>query len=217
MATKKDARTGKKPKGISKEGLIVILVVAAIIGLFFAAYYLFGALNKVEYRGLVFTKDKIGEIPIYRYTYHYTADGQNYNYNFYVRTNPEKNTVPVEGEIEFPEKRTAYVGINSTGLSQCNQSNIAIGGFTSFLVNNQIKVKVGTLDLEESKTNNYTLVNCVSYPNNPVVLLYAGETTKIYSQDNLCYRIEVANCEILEALEKFEISALADAKARGQQ
>jgi len=45
------------------------------------------------------------------------------------------------------------------------------------------------------------------------VMVAAGDETKIEKSGN-CYDIRVANCEILQALEKFEVQALVDAKNR---
>jgi hypothetical protein len=205
----------KNNKEIMK--ILGVLVILALV--FFGSYYIFKGLGQVKYKNLVFTNEMIGEIPIYRYTYNFNDNnGDIINYNFYVRTNPKKNNVPIEADIEYPKMgNTVYLSINAEGIGQCKESRIAIAGLASFLVSNQFKVESGTSDkweytysnlIENSSTKYLT---CETNPKDMVISISQGNESKIYREGN-CYRIEINNCEILPAIEKFEIESISQAK-----
>ena len=95
---KGEAKAASNQEPIITRELKMIIVVVVILALvFLASYYLFSGIGKVEYQGIIFTKSSIGEIPIYRYTYHFKDPrGEDIiNYNFYVRNNPAKNNIPI--------------------------------------------------------------------------------------------------------------------------
>src|SRR3989344_5385999 len=184
---------------VGRSTYITLAVLLVLIVIFIVSYNFFSGLNKVKYENLVFFKEKFGEINLYRYTYHFPDNnGKIITYNFYVRTNPAKNNIPVSGSIEFPKGKFVYLAINSTGLTQCPTSRIAIAGLSAFITNNQFKLITGTPDKAEAERDNLTYVSCDIHENNAVINLFAGEETNIYKKD-FCYNIEIGNCEILEA------------------
>jgi hypothetical protein len=210
--TKKAEKETHIDKGIKRYlPLIISLAVLAII--FLALYYFFQGMGKVEYKGLTFIKQKFGSILVYTYTYLVKSpDGKILQNTLYLRLDPSKNKVPVEGEIIYKEGVMTYISINATGLTKCNDSMISVANLVNFLSNNNIKVKGGTPDKQEAQNNNQTYVNCNNYPLNTVILLAAGDETKITKQDN-CYIVSANNCEILSAVEKFIVQSILDARA----
>ena len=81
------------------------------------------------------------------------------------------------------------------------------------MTNNQFTVKAGTLDENESKEMNLTYVSCDLTPNNVVINLKAGNESRITGK-GMCYTIEVADCKVLEAVEKFEVESIVQAKTK---
>lgn len=214
MAAKK-----KDTNKVSKEMLMVIGVIVILVAVFIIAYSIFNRMGKIEYRGLTFTEDTFGEIPIYRYTYNFESNGEIINYRFYVRNNPAENNVPIAGEIYFPPKKPVYVAINGSWISS-NQTQLAVLGLVQFLSNNQFNVQVGTPDADEANASNGTLpyITCEKYPNNIVIDIRDGWRTQIYKEGQSCHMVEIAKPEhVLLAVEKFEIQAIADAKAAGSK
>lgn len=189
-------------------GAIVLLLI------FWGSYEFFRMGSSVNYQGLEFVKEKMGAITFYRYTYHFTDDvGRKIVYSLRVRNDPSKNDVPVNGTINFNRGNTLYLGINSSGLSQCNDSMIAVAGaLAGFLRDNQFKVKIGTPNALEANLTNYTYVSCDTGLNNTVIIADLGSETRITQETQNCYRILATNCEILKAVEKFEVQAVVDAK-----
>lgn len=199
---------------ISKEVWMGLAVILALAVIFIASYYIFGSIGTVKYEGLTFTKENAGAFYVYHYYYHFVKDEQQYQYNLYLRTNPAKNNVSVSGgEIYFDYDKMNYISINSTGLTQCSDSSLAIAQLSSFLIDNQLDMKVGVSNMAEAKENNLTYISCGSQTDGPVISIQSAEKSSI-EIDGSCYKINVANCEILPAVEKFEVKSIIDAKNR---
>ncbi|MBI5803672.1 hypothetical protein HY450_00345 [Candidatus Pacearchaeota archaeon] len=190
-----------------------------LILIFLLAFSVFQSLNTFEYEGLSFTKEQLGEIPLYRYYYYINdpitgqATGEPHQINLYLRVDPRENIVPIEGEILFQRGKTSYISINSTGLEQCKYSQVAISSLTSFLTANGVQVKGAVPDEEKAQTGNFTYAICGNPVGDVVLLIESGDETKITKEDT-CYRIEVANCDIISAIEKFQVQSLIDGMER---
>jgi hypothetical protein len=207
----KKPKTQKKGKR-DKELYWVAGFMVGLILLFLVAHFIFKGFNNFEHEGLTFTKERFGEITVFHYYYHYEYNGQLFKYNLFLRIDPRKNDVPVEsGKILYPKGKIVYLSINGTGLEECPESSIAVASLSGFLTDNQINVKGALQDEEAAEENNVRYVTCESHPNNTVILLQSGNETKIES-DGSCHTINVANCEMLKAAEKFIVQSILDAK-----
>lgn len=211
-------------KKLEKETIWIVGIMIGLVVLFAVSFYFFESLKNFEYEGLSFTKEKFGDIPLYHY-YYFTdlgaitgsaVDvGKSKKIEVYLRNDPRENNVSYEGsDVEFYRRRFVYIGLNGTGLLECPYSTIAVASLSGFLAQNGFATRAGTV-LEEEANNETQLkyVTCEKYPEHPVIILQAGDETKIVRENN-CYTITAANCEILEAVEKFEVRALVDAKKR---
>jgi hypothetical protein len=180
---------------------------------FFVATAIFKQVNKVEYEGLTFTKEKVGNIPVYHYFYYFTSQGELIKYNLFLRNDPRENNVPVEGsEIIYEGGKFVYLTLNTTGIDKCEQSVIAVADLSKFITHNQFTVKSGTLIPEEA-SEDQDYITCENRPDRPVISIIEGEETKITIED-YCYTISVANCDIMKATEKFKLQSVLDAKKR---
>lgn len=208
---KKDKET-KIDKGIKRYlPLIIGLVVLAVV--FVALYYTFAGFGKVKYEGLTFVKQRFGSVEVYTYTYKVLLDsGKAVENALYLRTNPRENKIPVGGKISYPEGKTVLISINATGLLECEDTTIAVATLSSFLAANNLVVKGGTPDKNEAERNNQTYITCGKYPNNPVVLIRAGDKSGITQTAAYCYDIKVADCEIMPAVEKFIVQSILDSR-----
>lgn len=210
----KEEQEQKPKKSLDKQLFWIIGWMIFLIIIFLFAFSVFKENQKVDYQGMIFTKAKFGEIPVYHYYYLFKdSQGQLIKYNLYVRTDPRKNNVPVNGEINLIGDRPLFLGINNTGVIECSKSAVAVSDLLSFLLDNQLKVKAGTTDLNESIAKSETYVSCEKYPQNSVIILEKGDSTSINANGN-CYTITVSDCEIMDAVEKFKIQAVADARAK---
>lgn len=186
---------------------------AILAVLFIVLYYAFQGLGKVEYKGLSFTKEKFGEVLVYSYNYLVkTPSGKIVQRTLYIRGDPRYNNVSITGEIVYPIGKRVYISINGTGLTECEDSMISVASLSNFLANNNFDVRAGTPDESEARMKNQTYVTCDKFPGNVVISLGVGKETKITKSGKYCHNVEVADCRILAAVEKFMIQSLIDAK-----
>jgi hypothetical protein len=205
-------------KQTTNDTAFMIWTVVVLLLVFLGSYFMFKNIGTYEYEGLQFTKERFGQIPVYHYYYLYNdKTGQLVQNNIYLRNNPEKNKVPVDGKIVFPEGKFVYISINGSSMENCSQSGIALSSLASFMTNGGLKVKGATL---ENQTTNVTTIDnstipyitCSMKQTNPVIEIKPGVKTEIVNSD-LCYNIYFAKCEdILPATEKFIIQSIVDAK-----
>ncbi len=209
---KKDKETNID-KGIKRYlPLIIALVVLALV--FVALYYAFAGIGKVKYEGLVFMKQKYGSLEVYTYTYKtINEDGRVAENAIYLRTDPRENKIPVEGEIIYPEGKTVLISINATNLTECEDNAIAVATLSSFLVANGLVIKGGTPDKQEAEENDQNYITCGKYPANTVISIRAADKTEITRTGLLCYNVNVANCEIMPAVEKFILQSILDSRS----
>lgn len=214
----KDARSdsveeNKKESG--KELSWILWGIGILAVLFVVFYYVFQDWGTIKYEGLKFTFEKYGEkLYFYHYEYYFKGpDNQVYKNNVYLRHDPRKNKIPVEEEIIFNNIQPIYISINSQELKSCNDSVIAVATLSQFLANNFLNIKGATPNETEAKEKNITFANCTSHPEHNVIVLQSGENTKISKEEN-CYLIDINNCEIQQAVERFVVQALVDAKKR---
>lgn len=190
-------------------GFMIVLLIALL-----ATSSFIKGLNHFNYKSLSFTKERFGEIPVYHYYYYFEKGGQQYQYNLFLRIDPRKNNVSMEGVTEFPAGKTVFIGVNGTGITECPTASRDLGTLGAFFANNLIPIKPGTLDKNEANETNMTYIHCNPFIDNAVIQIFSGNETRIYKEFGNCYNIEISNCRILDAIEKFEVQAILDAKAR---
>ncbi len=210
------SKNSKMEKRVEKDLLKIIGFFAVLVAIFLAANYIFKSMSQIEYQGLVFTEQKYGEITFYNYYYYFEApDKELIKYNLYLRNDPRFNNASVgEGEVNFPIDKAVYITMDSSELKVCDKSVVSIATLTDFLSNNKLKVKAGTNDYNEYILYKTPYITCENTPNNPVISLQRENRTEIRIDGN-CYSIDVGDeCNMLEAIEKFEVKAILDARNR---
>ena len=201
----------KRERKVEKELLWIFLFVVFLIIVFVVASAVFKSFNNFDYKGLSFTKEKLGNLTFYHYYYYFVNNNQLTKYNLYLRNDPRTNNVPLEGDnIIFERRKDVYVSLNSTGLQECRFGTLAVASLISFLVDNQIDVKGANLDFWDAGRRRQDWETCETRPENIVISIFEGNETKINIDGN-CHEISVANCEILEATERYELESILDA------
>lgn len=195
----------------------VIWGALALILVFFISFFAFRGLGTIEYKGLTFTKESIGQnIEVYHYYYLYKdKNGQIVQNNIYLRENPENNKIPVEGDsIIYLPKKFTYVTINATAMEGCKNNAVALSELSAFLVNGGLQVRgavmVNDTNLTENNATRY--VTCKTDKYNSVIQINSGNESKV-EVNGLCSNINFATCEdMLPAVEKFIVESIVDAK-----
>jgi hypothetical protein len=181
-----------------KKTLITIMVVLGGLVLMFLFVYWFSNYAKTfTYEGVNFYVDKtdMKGVTLYKTSLPVTYNGSAATYNFYLRTDPRTmNDVAFEGNLTI----THNMVINSTNTLNCGGNGIIA---TANLVN--LYTLLGT---DVIRDDNAT---CDPVGQYTFVRIEEGNETKIEQFGPSCYKIEVSNCEILKATEKFMVETLS--------
>lgn len=199
---------------IEKEFYWLIGIILALVVVFLITLSILQGLKTFDYQGLSFTKVKYGDTYFYQYDYYVRDTSGNINrYYLNLQQDPRENNVPIEGEISFDIREFVYFSINETGLKQCSYGEAAVGALAGFLTGNHIQVRASVPDEAEAIARGVKYANCTHspIPDRPVIFLEASNETRI-TKENKCYRIQVNNCEVFPAVEKFMVQTLIDAR-----
>ncbi len=210
--------TRKKTKS-DKQLYVVIGAMLLLVAVFFASYYAFKSINTFKYEGLTFTKERFGEIPLFHHYYNFNSKGELFQYNLYLRNDPRKNAVPITGKavderIEFRQDNFVYLSVNPENLTQCEYSRVGISNLASFLADNQLSVKGAATNETLAEENNVRYATCSTHPDDVVIIIQTGNETKLIQDEDDCYIIQIANCEVLQAIEKFQLKTLLDSRKK---
>lgn len=211
---------GEHKRNKSSEIMWVLIVMGVLIVSILVVYFVIQSMKHFTCEGLDFSKIKYGKLDLYYYYHYFNKDGQTYMYNLYLRGDPRDNKVPVEGgEIAIYGGKRKYISVNYTGLSECPDLNIAVDEFVKLFTDNLIVVKAATPDMNEAQSKNMSYVNCETNTDDMIFQLEKGDKTRVFAENRgRCYKIQVAKCEdLLNAVEKFVVRAISDAKKAGSQ
>ncbi len=218
---KKKRIKGKKDfdKSRKKELYWIIGAILILAAVFFISYFAFNNFNNFQYNGLSFTRERFGDIPVFHHYYFFNYGGETYKYNLFLRKDPRKNAVPmtgraVENGVEFTLGNNVYVSVDPNGLVGCEYGAVGISQLSSFLADNQLKVEGASPIKEIADELNVSYATCNTNPLDTVVIIKGGDETSVDYVRNNCAIISIAQCQVLEAIEKFQVKAVLDARAR---
>ena len=214
----KELKKDKKDKR-GKELYWIFGFMIAIVVIFLISQSFFKGLRNFDYEGLNFQKVKVGDLSFYYY-YYFTektitgyASKELHRINLYLYNDPRKNNVPVAGQIVYPEKYSkVYMSTDTTELYKCKYFGVATTNLIFFLTGNQFDVEAATVVPSIAEEVGMSHITCENTPDDMVIEIKHGEETKIKRKSMSCYEITVKDCEVLEAVEKFMVQTLLDAK-----
>jgi hypothetical protein len=210
------SRTPTKPSSQEKKlagdllkigGFLLILVVIYVVA---SAY--FKSLATFTYKGLEFTKEKYGNLPVYRYYYYFkNTDGKVVQYNIYLLTDPRKNSVNLSGDpIEF-SKKAVYVSLDDS-YPMCPDNMAGALDLSTFLSDNQFTVIAGVTNRTLSRELDKQYVTCERKPDSEVIELRGSNETRIEIAGN-CHRIYIGlDCAVRPAIDAFKIETVIQAR-----
>ena len=206
-----------KEKLIEKDLIIIGLFLFFLVFIFYVSSSYFKSLNEFKYEGLTFNKVKYGNIPIFHHYYYIDAGQSNLiKYNLYTRTDPRTNDFIVEGEdLLIDISKPLYVSVNATGLQKCEYSVVGVSDLTSFLSDHQFNIKGGNVNFFEAWAKGQEWITCESKQDSSVIEIFEGLENKISKEGN-CFKIEVANCDIMKAVDKFRVQHIIDVRKNGK-
>lgn len=213
MKTKqKAAKETSKPA--SNTWIYVLIGVVIVLGLIYVSYKSYLESKKIEYAGLNFEQKKFGDLNFY-YTRIplFDKNGINtVNYSMYLRNDPRTlEYIKIEGVIRIKPKT---ILASEAGL-QCENNGIA-GGELGQAIGLWTTVITGTSNKTLADNRSIPYVSCNAsegmYLDSTSLAFKVGNVTGISQKGADCYEISVANCEILEAVERFIVGAYAHSR-----
>jgi len=211
MARKKNVKS--RAKTHDKQAYWIIFGMVVLISGLLLFWYLTLSSHNFEYKGLSFTRERAANnLIVYHYYYHFKDEtGQLYRVNLYLRGDPRKNSVPFDGTTSFAAGKEIIYSVDNS-IVPCDNSSLALAEISDFFANNFMKIRGATQNITEANLTGMRYANCETNPKNPVIMIQAGNTTSIVKTGTNCYVMDVANCEILQAAEKFIVKSILDAK-----
>ena len=176
----------------------IIIIFGGLIIIFIIGYFVVNSSNHFEYRNLKFDVVREKNLIFYKTSLPARYKGNIVPYNFYIRKDPRKlgKNIPFEGKLILLKN----VVINTSNEFDCEGDGvIALANLVKlyeFLGAKVIRDKNASCDAE----GRYTFIQ-----------IQKGDTTKIEQVNTSCYNLNVNNCEILEATERFMIEAFVKA------
>jgi len=191
----------EKPAGekqIKEQNKILrnILIGVGIFVLFFiVGFYFTASVKNFEYNNMKFDIVKEKKITFYHTSFPMTYEsGEKAIYNLFLRKDPRKlNEIPFEGDFVPSE----MIVVNSSENFNCDGDGvIAIANF------NNIFNALGTQVVNDPNAS------CDKYGRYIYINLQKGDKTEIKNIGKNCYNLNINNCEVLDATERFLLEAL---------
>jgi hypothetical protein len=186
---------------INKEKKIFLIIILTMVGfalLFIATYVIINLSNQIEVEGVKFLMDKttMSGKTLYKTSLPVTYNQSKATYNFYLRGNPKQTIkIPFEGNLLM----LGNMVLNQTENFNCDGDGI-IGIANVLNLYNVLGVKV-------IADKNAT---CDSIGRYMFLNIKSGNETKIEQTGISCYEIQVKDCEILPATERFMLETLIE-------
>lgn len=187
------------PKQVSNQNKLlrnILIALGLLILAFLIGYFLVNSFKTFEYKGITFNVVKEAKPAPYTTMLPATYQGKKINYYFYLRNDPRKleNKVSFEGELNIKE---------NLGIAPAPE-NLFCEGYWSVGVNNMLNL------YKLMGTNIYTGENitCDDQGRYMYIEIVEAEETNVEQIGPSCYRINVADCEIVAATERFMIETL---------
>jgi len=197
-----------------REVIWLITILTIIILSFFSTIWISQEAKKFDYEGYMFTKEKFGDIPIYSTIITgYNQEGAPINFKLNLRNDPRELDVPFNGNLSFIEGKPLYFSINITSdIHECG--SLALVSLGQFMNGIGKKMVTGITTQEEANQYKKLHINCDNAKDATTVVLTKGDKTEIIQSESnpQCYVLKVNNCEIIEAIERFEIETLKEIK-----
>ncbi len=221
----------KNPKKYEKQTKIAVIIMLALIGIVLFSYWVMQSMNKFDYKGMEFFKEKEGSIQYYKSIIGFaTASGENIPFILKLRNDPrDLEKIPIDGNIKIANKEVVLS--LSPEITNCSDTFKTMLDFSRTLSSFGYDVTAGTTSREYSKENEVKQATCKQAKDKTVIIMKEGEenkitvnkeaypvilirgeketrTTKYYD----CYTIELSGCETQEGFERFILESISNSR-----
>jgi len=190
---------------------IIVLIFAAFI----VPYFFVEGSKHFDHSKIVWNIEEYDLFDVYHGRF-LVLNGENLNYNIYLRNDPRENNVPTTGDFsDF--KIGGYISVSSeidTCKGEIARMMFDLGGFLRTGVGVQ-EITVGTTNTETAARLGTELIDCSTRNDRTIVILEKGESSVVQSKENpSCYTITVENCEDIQPIEKFMTKSVEDFRTK---
>jgi len=221
--THKEQTSQKKINSIEKQTLILMIICGIIIVLFILAFVFKGELQDLykkiskqefAYHNLTFTKGYVpDDILVYRTGITLKRSDGLKSFNLFFRNDP-RELDKISSTIDRFPKKTLYISFDPE-LLECEKTALAeaeLGLFLDYFEFDANKAITKTNNESNNKSNlDFPVKTCShSYEDISVFVFQPANETKIYMDETYikCFRVDINNCETLEAAERIILSML---------
>lgn len=196
-----------------KQSLILLGSFLGIILIFVLIFIFARGSNTFTFQGTQFTKSNQNSVIFYTAKVP-TLDANGNVASFTTidfRSDPRTlNNIPVETNgIQFVRRKSVYLSYGD--LNICKYNGLVALNLNMFLSTFGVNNRMGALaNKTYAEEVNMTYANCETNPDNTVILIKNGDKTMINQTSANCYEIISKDCEILGAVEKFELEMLKE-------
>ncbi len=190
----------KKQKERNEALKKIFIITGVLLVGFLSIFFVLNSFRNYEYKGVKFEQINEKNLVFYRTTLpFYSNEGKKIaDYNFYLRTNPnELKNVPFNGNLTL--KRNIVFNpndeLNCGGDGIIAVANIVQNLYAFLNATRVIRDENATCD----DSGRYTLVK-----------IKTANSTNVSQIGKSCYEINVANCEILKATERYMLEAFVE-------
>ncbi|MCR4284477.1 MAG: hypothetical protein NUV97_00340 [archaeon] len=208
----------KKVEEKENRQLIWFFAIIIIIFLsFMGPYWYIQSSKSFTYGGVDWFVEEYANLEVFHGRFA-ALDGNQVNYNVYLRNDPRENNVYTEGKFsKFNLRNGGYVSF-SPEVDSCRGEVARImtdlGSFLKAGVGMKI-IDSATNDINISKSTGTTYADCSVTNGKTVVVVQIGEPSVVQPVEGKdCYVITVKNCEDGLPVEKFMIKAIADVQEK---
>jgi len=203
-------KTSKEEKLQNKYVLTIVIIAAALLLTIFLVTVASNMAKHFEYTGLKFEKVMFDKMPFFYTKIQITRPDESVvNYNLYLRNDPRSNNIPVYTEMRFQKEVAVTTDDAVSNCSYAGVSGVLLGQFLNAMGTD---VYTGTTDFEIAKERGIMYIACVPNQNYTLISIKQGSVTKITQSDTNCYNLEIANCELLNATERFVMASISQAR-----
>ena len=181
----------------------IFITLGVVIITILLVYVFINSTRTFEYKDIKFKIVKFCDekpcLILYQTKFPVISEGKLAEYNFYLRKDPRKVDVPFNGKINFEENSYKNIVINITDELNCD------GDATIGVSNIVIFYEILGLEFLRGDT-----IGCNPEENSIFLDIQKGNKTSIEQTSDLCYKINVNNCEVLEGTEKFLVESFIE-------
>ena len=190
-----------------------VVVIVAVFVVTLGTYSWFEGLKSFEFGGVAWAIEDYGSFDVYHARF-MSLNGDDLFYNLYLRNDPRRNKVPVEGEFgSF--KYGGYISLSQEFEACRGDVSRVMVDLGSFLQSGlgMSQIDVATSDAEFSLESGVQYANCWSSDtfDRSVFMIDVGENRVVQDEANrFCYTIYVEDCDDILSIEKFMTEIVAD-------